>query len=267
MKDEKLENLIRVMQKLRGETGCPWDRLQTHDSLRPYVVEEAYEVIDAIDRRDSAALQEELGDLLLQVVFHAHIAGENGLFNMSDVIDGIVTKLIRRHPHVFGGQDISEEAGVRKRWEEIKKEEKAARGAKDPELLEIESPLPALLKARKVQEKASLVGFDWPDIKGPLDKINEELKELTDVYQLGLKERIEEELGDLLFAVVNLSRFMKVDPELALNRAVRKFQFRFRYVEEKARECGLDISHKQLNLEQADYWWDEAKKKDKEKKK
>lgn len=260
-----LHKLIRVMRMLRGAKGCPWDRRQDHYSLRPYLVEEAYEVIDAIDSGDSESLRDELGDLLLQVVFHAQIADENNLFDMGDVIDGIVKKLIRRHPHVFGGVLVKGAAGVKKRWEEIKKEEKEAKGQADLSLT-VDSKLPALLKARKVQEKASLVGFDWHSIEGPFDKLKEELNELFHAYQSGLKERIEEELGDLLFAAVNVSRFMKVDPELALSRAVKKFQLRFRFIEDKARELGMDISNEIPDLNEMDVWWNEAKKKDKEKK-
>lgn len=256
-----LSELISIMAKLRGEEGCPWDREQTHLSLRPYLIEEAYEVIEAIDKGDMRALQEELGDLLLQVIFHAQIAMEEEHFSFSDIINMLITKLIRRHPHVFGSRKISSIREVRKRWEQIKKAERGDRLSARRSVLHIDPALPALMQALKVQEKAADVGFDWQSIEGPLEKLKEEQNELMHAYHGGLRERIEEELGDFLFALVNVSRFMGVNPELALSAATRKFMDRFAYIEDKAREKGGDVAD--YDLSQLDCWWKEIKKKSK----
>lgn len=249
----RLGDLLTVMARLRR--GCPWDRRQTHHSLRPYLIEEAYEVVAAIDQQDMAAIQEELGDLLLQVVFHSQIARENGDFTIYEVIAGIVNKLTRRHPHVFGKETIATEEKVIKRWQQIKSQEKGGRG---PDLRAISFGLPSLLKALKVQQKASEVGFDWPTVDGALDKLREELLELEDAYRQGHWAKIEEELGDFMFAAVNVSRFLKMNPELALDKAVTKFITRFEYIRRQVEGSNRPFSS--YTLEQLDEWWEEAKK-------
>lgn len=245
------------MDKLRSSKGCPWDREQTHQTLRPYLVEEAYEVISAIDQGSPTALREELGDLLLQVVFHSQIARERGLFNIWQVIEGIVDKLIRRHPHVFSGESASTADRVWKRWQQIKSEERG--GGKAQSRLKEEAHLPALLRARKVQQQASALGFDWRDTGGALEKLKEELQELEDAYREGLPAKIEEELGDFLFATVNLSRFLKQDPEVALGRALRKFMERFCFIERQVALSGRGFTH--FSLEELDQWWEMSKHK------
>ncbi|MGI6658602.1 MAG: nucleoside triphosphate pyrophosphohydrolase [Dethiobacteraceae bacterium] len=247
-------DLLQVMRRLRGINGCPWDQEQDHRSLKPYLLEEAYEVLAAIDSNDSANLCEELGDLLLQVVFHSEIAAENQQFTFYDVITGIVEKLIRRHPHVFADGKAHDAAAVMQKWEEIKKAEKKDRQT----IFTVENYLPALLRAQKLQRKAASVGFDWPDAAGAWDKLQEELAELKDAYLTGDEAKIEEELGDLLFATVNVARFLNLDAEQALAAAVRKFYQRLLFVEAQARAAGKELSA--FSLTQLDAWWDEAKK-------
>lgn len=249
--------LAWIVERLRAPEGCPWDRRQSHRSLRPYLLEEAHEVIAAIDSGNETALCEELGDLLLQVVLHGQIARESGAFDLFAVIEGIISKLIRRHPHVFGKEQISTEDGVRRRWQQIKGKEKGGRGS----LVQVEEGLPALLRARKVQEKAAAVGFDWPDASGAVLKLKEELAELEDAYRMGDPAKIEEELGDFIFAAVNVSRFFQVDAELALGRAVHKFIRRFQYVEARVACSGREFTS--FTLEELDRWWEKAKNKGK----
>jgi tetrapyrrole methylase family protein/MazG family protein len=248
-----LEDLLRVMRSLRGSSGCPWDREQDHRSLRPYLLEEAYEVLDAIDRNDTGELCEELGDLLLQIVFHSQIAHEEKDFSFYDVIAAITEKLIRRHPHVFGGAEAKTADDVISSWQRIKKDEKDDRKS----LFTLESYLPALLRAQKIQRQASSVGFDWPDASGAWDKLSEELKELKDAYNQQDEVKIEEEMGDLLFAVVNVARFLQVDAEQALGRGTSKFYKRLRFVEEMARAQGGEMSD--YPLSKLDEWWEDAK--------
>lgn len=248
-----LGGLVRIMERLRSPQGCPWDRRQDHRSLRPYLVEEAHEVIAAIDSGNDSALREELGDLLLQVVFHCQLAREKGSFDIFAVIEGIASKLVRRHPHVFSRERIATVDGVLRRWQQIKAEEKG----EPRSLLRVEESMPALLRARKVQEKAAAVGFDWPDSSGAVAKLKEELTELEDAYREGDPARIEEELGDFFFAAVNVSRFYGLDAELALGRAVHKFARRFRYIEEQVDRTGQDFTS--FTLEELDKWWEEAK--------
>ncbi len=263
---KELERLEAVMERLRGEAGCPWDRKQTHTTLRPYLLEEAYEVLEAIDNGSPSQLQEELGDLLLQVVFHAQIAREKGEFTLAGVIKGITEKLIRRHPHVFGGEKVDGIAGVMKNWDQIKAEEK--KEAPASALDGIPASLPALLRAAKVQEKASRLGFDWPDIKGPLAKVKEEIKEFRRAWKAWEKaankkereekhKKMEEEFGDILFALVNAGRFLGIQPEPALNMVTEKFCRRFRAMEEMARRRGLDLAN--MTLEEMDCLWEESK--------
>ncbi|HHX78091.1 MAG TPA: nucleoside triphosphate pyrophosphohydrolase [Firmicutes bacterium] len=249
-----LGSLLKLMETLRSPAGCPWDREQDHRSLRPYVLEEAYEVVDAINKGDRASLVEELGDLLLQVVFHAQIAREKGAFNIYHVIDGIVEKIIRRHPHVFSSLKLTSSKEVLKTWQEIKEGENEARR----DLANTGRELPALLRANKIQSRAAALGFDWPDIKGALEKLAEELAELKAVYNTADTDKIEEELGDVFFALVNVSRFLQINPEVALTAANDKFCRRFAYIDKQVKERGGDFS--QFNLEQLDAWWEEAKK-------
>lgn len=253
------EDLVGIMEILRSPDGCPWDREQTHETLKPYLIEEAYEVLDAIDRQDLYELEEELGDLLLQVVFHAAIAEENGYFNIHDVTTGISEKLLRRHPHVFGDIHVDGSDEVLTNWEAIKKEEKQE-DMHIESMERIPNGLPALMRAYKIQKKAADVGFDWDHIKDAIAKIHEELDEFLEIYENGEPERISEELGDLLFAVVNVCRFLKVRPEVALSHTNEKFLRRFRYIEEKTLEKGKNLNN--MSLEEMDNLWNIAKKLD-----
>ena len=246
--------LVDIMRRLRAPGGCPWDRVQTPESLRKHILEEAYEVVEAIDLKDARLLVEELGDLLLQIVFQARIAEEAGGFSMQDVVDGITEKLIRRHPHIFGDVQVSDAAAVLANWEAIKRKEKPERKSR---LDGVPKDLPALSAAAKLQGKAADVGFDWQDIAPVVEKCREEWRELLAAMEEKDAAPIEEELGDLLFAVVNLSRFLKVNGELALLAANRKFKRRFRFVEEKVEAAGGDW--KKYTLDELDAFWNEAK--------
>jgi MazG family protein len=249
-----LDQLRAIVAALRAPNGCPWDQEQTHASLRAGLLEEAYEVTAAIDAADDANLREELGDLLLQVVFHAQIAEEEGRFAFDAVALGIAQKLVRRHPHVFAGESAADSAEVLVRWEEIKRQERG--GAAEESALDGVSPgLPALQYAAKIQKRAAKVGFDWQEAQPVLEKIREELAEVEADLQAGLP--MEEELGDLLFAVVNLARKLEVDAEVALSGATRKFGRRFRGVEELARKRGIGMAGSPL--EALDQLWDEVK--------
>ncbi len=251
-----LGELTAIMEKLRAEDGCPWDRKQNHLSLRQYLIEEAYEVVSAIDDHNDQELLEELGDLLLQVIFHSQIAREEGRFTMADVIEAITGKLKRRHPHVFGSRKAADAEAVKTLWEEIKAGERKL--AQSRNVLAVDQGLPALLKAFKLQKKAAALGFDWPTAEGPLEKAGEELAELSAALKSGEQEAIEEELGDFLFSIVNLSRFLKVNPELALGKTILKFNERFSYIIEKVEYTGKSFD--QFSLEELDQWWNEAKK-------
>ncbi len=256
----KLEDLIEIMAKLRGNPGCPWDKAQTHESLKPYVIEEAYEIVDAIDRNSTEDLIEELGDLLLQIVFHCRIAEERGVFDMSDVIEGVCEKMIRRHPHIFGDLAVDGTEQVLRNWEEIKREEKDMKSESES-MMNLPKALPALMKAFKVQEKAARIGFDWDDVKGAVDKLYEELDELQEVYNAGNSDKIREEMGDLLFACVNVARFLDVEPELALNDAVKKFITRFNFVEEAAAKSDKEL--KDMSLQEMEKLWQQSKNQEK----
>ena len=249
-----LGDLVKVMDRLRGPDGCPWDKEQTHSSLKKYLIEEAYEVLDAIDDKNVNKLCEELGDLLLQIVFHAQIASEQGSFHINDIIVGITEKLIRRHPHVFEGLQVDSAGEVVINWENIKEKEKE----KGSVLEDIPRNLPALMRAEKIQKKAARVGFDWPSIEGPWLKVKEELGELEEVIKLDEGARVKEELGDLFFAIVNVGRFLELDCEEALQSTNAKFIRRFSYIERQVKEKKLTWN--ELNLEYMDKLWEEAKK-------
>lgn len=249
-----ITKLTGIMSKLRSPEGCPWDQEQTHDSLKPCLIEESYEVLEAIEAKDMYNLAEELGDLLLQVVFHAQVAQESGDFEFHDVLREIIHKLIRRHPHVFGDVQVNNSAEVVRNWDQIKKEEKSDQERKNS-LFEFPRGLPALMLAAKTQKKVGKVGFDWPDLQGPFAKVYEELKELEEA--IAEKKGIQEEFGDTLFALVNLSRFLKLDPEESLRRTVRKFQTRFIKMSELALLDGKELEN--LSLEQMDQYWEMAK--------
>jgi tetrapyrrole methylase family protein/MazG family protein len=255
-KFKTMEELVELMNTLRGEGGCPWDQEQTRESLKPYLLEESYEVLDAIEKEDMDLLVEELGDLLLQVVFHAQIAREEGEFDIQDVITGIVNKLMIRHPHVFGDAIATSESGALKSWEAAKREQKGITSYTQT-LADIPQALPNLMRSYKVQQKAALAGFDWDDVKDAFAKVEEELEEVREVYNTGNREIIEEEIGDLLFAVVNVARFLKVQPELALRGTIEKFISRFRYIEETALQKGKKID--KMTLQEMDELWNEAK--------
>ena len=248
--------LIEIMARLRAADGCPWDRKQDHLSLRQYLIEEAYEVVAAIDSGDDREIIDELGDLLLQVIFHSQIGREENRFDFSDVVEAINKKLIRRHPHVFGSRNAVDVDAVKVLWEEIKSAEREEE--QNSFSLEVDEALPALLRAYKLQKKAAKVGFDWPTIEGPLEKAREELSELEEACTSGRQEAIEEELGDFLFTLVNLARFLNVNPELALGRTTGKFISRFRYVVDQVEKSGKNFND--FTLDQLDNWWNEAKK-------
>ncbi len=246
------DKLLEVMARLRQPGGCPWDIEQTHASLRPYLLEETFEVLEALDMGDMHKLCEELGDLLLQIVFHAELAQERHDFTAADVVKGLVEKLVRRHPHVFAGVQVVSAGEVAVNWDRIKEEET---GRRSSVLDGLTKGLTSLMYARKVQSRAAKVGFDWPDQDGPAEKIREELAEL--LAASSRQEQIEE-LGDLLFAVVNLSRFLDIEPELALRGSVDKFIKRFKYIEENCRQKDVDIQH--MSLEEMEKLWQLAKR-------
>ena len=254
-----IDDLLEIMRILRSPGGCPWDREQDHASIRKSLIEETYEVIEAINREDDVLMCEELGDVLLQVVFHAQMAQERNAFDFAAVCDGICKKLIERHPHVFGDTvaDTSDEVLVN--WEQIKSRSKNRKTQTD-KMLAVPRELPALMRSTKIQEKAAKVGFDWPDAQGAFDKVDEETRELREACGSGDGKRIREELGDLLFSVVNVSRFLNVDAEEALTDASDKFLRRFSIVEKLADERGMDM--KSSSIEQLDLLWEEAKKSD-----
>lgn len=249
-----LEDIIKT---LRSPGGCPWDIVQTHKSLRRNLIEEVYEVIEAIDLENKDLLCEELGDLLMQIVFHARMAEEAGYFSMQDVIDGITEKLIRRHPHVFGDVSVKDAGEVLVNWEAIKRAEKKDRKSV---LDGVPKDLPALMASYKLQNKASKVGFDWPDIEPVWDKLTEEVRELEEATVEKSPEHIAEEVGDVLFTMVNLARFLKIDPELALNAANRKFRRRFSYIENQVK--ANHQKWEQLSLIELDDLWQQAKEQD-----
>ncbi len=254
-----MQRLLGIMARLRDpEGGCPWDRQQTFKTIAPYTVEEAYEVADAIERGDLVELQSELGDLLLQVVYHARMAEEQGAFGFDDVAKGIADKLVARHPHVFGGAEIEDAEHQTRDWETRKAGERAERAVHGT-LDGVALGLPGLTRAEKLQKRAARVGFDWPELPPVFAKLREELAELEHEVGSGApRERVEDELGDVLFAVANLARKLGVDPEQALRGTNRKFERRFRHVEARLRE--RDLKPEEAGLETMDAYWDEAKR-------
>jgi tetrapyrrole methylase family protein/MazG family protein len=258
------EELVRIIDKLRSPGGCPWDREQTHQSLKPMMIEEAYEAVEAIDRGDDEELAGELGDLLLQVVFHSRIAIEDSRFSITDVIRQVTEKMVRRHPHVFAHDKAETADDVLRSWEAIKAAEIAAKGKAAEDggsmLDSVSRGLPAVMEAYQMTTKVSRVGFDWPDVAGVLEKLEEEAEELKAATRLPEPSHsaVYEEVGDLLFAVVNVARLLGVDPESALKASNRKFRRRFRHIEDRLREQGRKPADS--NLEEMDGFWDEAKR-------
>ncbi len=252
MAQEEFDRLVRIMDRLRQPDGCPWDRKQTHRSLRQYLLEETYEVLEALDEEDFAALKEELGDLLLQIVFHAQLAKEEGHFTIDDVARAISDKLVRRHPNVFGDVVIKTAEEQSKNWELLKKQE-----GRSSAIEGVPKELSALLRAWRIQQKAAQVGFDWDNTDDVWAKVDEELAELREAAESGDLDKIEDEFGDVLFALVNLSRFLKVNPEDALRRTVNKFIHRFQQVEATLRERGK--SPEESDLAEMDAIWNQIK--------
>ena len=258
--NELFEELVRIMARLRGENGCPWDREQTHQSIKPYFVEETYEVLEAIDEGDADKLCEELGDVMLQVVFHARMAEEAALFQIGDVLRAITEKLVRRHPHVFGTVQADTAQEVLFNWEQIKKMERQNAKGHASLLDGVPRELPALLRAHRLQEKASRVGFDGKEARDVLAKVDEELGELRAAMESEQPDRMEAELGDLLFSLVNLSRFITVNPEEALRKTIARFIARFQYIEEELTRRGSTPG--QVTLAEMDALWSEAKRRE-----
>ncbi|MBE6774069.1 MAG: nucleoside triphosphate pyrophosphohydrolase [Ruminococcaceae bacterium] len=249
-------DLLEIMEHLRSPGGCPWDAEQTHESIRNSFIEETYEVIEAINKKDKELLQEELGDVLLQVVFHARMEEEEGSFNFSDVCDGICKKLVERHPHVFGDVNVENTDDVLRNWDTIKRKSKGQK-TQGSAMEKIPRELPALMRSEKIQSKARKAGFDWDEIDGALEALESEIRELREAMQSGEKKEIENEMGDVLFSCVNVSRFLDVDPELALTASNEKFITRFLEVERLAKEQGINMKEK--SIEELDELWKQAK--------
>jgi tetrapyrrole methylase family protein/MazG family protein len=264
MKDRdpaSFEKLLSLMNVLRSEKGCPWDREQTRQSLKPFMIEETYEVLEAIDHGETGPIMEELGDLLFQVVFHAQIAQELGEFSMEDIIQTLSQKMVRRHPHVFGQVKATTSQEVLVNWEAIKRKENKGSSRRRSVLEGVPALLPALLSAYRLQEKASRVGFDWEEINQVIDKVKEECKELRQAIEEKDKDRQDQEFGDLFFALVNLARFLDIHPEEALRKTNRRFTQRFQHVEQRLAEQGKDPQ--EASLTEMDALWEEAKREEK----
>ena len=251
----KFDELVDIVSKLRGPGGCPWDREQTRESLKPFLVEEFYELIDAIDENDNAGIKEEMGDLLFQIVLQSQLFSEEGKFNVNEVVDGIARKMVKRHPHVFGDKVLETLDEVEVWWEEHKRKE--GKGY-DSAIGGVPRSLPALLRAQKIQLKATKVGFDWERIDDAFCKIEEEIKEFREAVERNDRDEIEDELGDLFFVLVRIANFVEVNPEDALRRTIRKFISRFSYVENEASKQGRELS--EMTLAEMDALWNEAKK-------
>jgi MazG family protein len=252
------QRLVEIMAKLRAPDGCPWDREQNFDTIKKYTLEETYEVLDAIDRRDFSDLRDELGDFILQAVFYAQMASEEGLFSIGDSLEAINEKLIRRHPHIFANESAQTGTEVLKRWNEIKAEERKLKPGKSQGLLDtVPRALPALVEAQQITSRAAGVGFDWENPGQVLEKLREELAEFEAARATGSHDQTEDELGDLLFVIVNLARFVKVDPEQALRRTNAKFRSRFGHIERRLEEQGRKVSG--TPVEELEALWQEAK--------
>ncbi|MBI3635596.1 MAG: nucleoside triphosphate pyrophosphohydrolase [Candidatus Rokubacteria bacterium] len=251
------ERLLDIMARLRGPGGCPWDRDQTRVSLKPFLIEEAYEVLEAIEADDAGALREELGDLLFQTVFHARIAEERGEFVMTDVLRHLVDKMVTRHPHVFGDADVATPDEALRQWEAIKQREAADKGRRRSVIAGVPRALPALIRAQRLQSKAARVHFDWPDARAAWEKVREEMQEAGEVLATGDRARIEDELGDVLFSVVNVARLSGVDAEDALGRTIAKFQRRFTGMEDDLLVQGKSVSA--ASQEELERSWEAAK--------
>ena len=256
---ERFAELVRIMGRLRAPGGCPWDRKQTFDTIKSYLLEEAYEVMDAIDLRDWDGLKDELGDLMLQPVFFAQMAKDEGLFDIADSLEAINTKLVRRHPHVFADATAETAEDVKHRWDEIKKQEKAEQGiAPHNSVLDgVPRSLPALVEAEKISKKAAGLGFEWPTIDDVIEKLQEEAAELASAQETADKEHIEHEIGDLLFTLVNVARFLKIDPEQALRKTNARFRARFHFVEREVNASGATFA--ETPLERMEELWQAAK--------
>jgi MazG family protein len=260
---EKFQQLVGIMARLRAPGGCPWDREQTFDTIKPFTLEETYEVLDAIDRRDWNDLAEELGDFLLQAVFYAQMASEQDLFRIEDALDAINQKLTRRHPHVFGDETAQSAGDVKKIWGEVKAAEKRDKGRSEEGLLNsVPRTLPALVEAQQIASRAAHVGFDWENPEQVIEKLHEELAELDEARRNAadgkLNAGLEDEIGDLLFVLVNLARFVKVDPEQALRKTNTKFRKRFGFIERKLAERGKKLEDS--NIQEMEALWQEAKR-------
>ncbi|MFQ5561767.1 MAG: nucleoside triphosphate pyrophosphohydrolase [Nitrospinota bacterium] len=266
MEDESkktFSEFVELMKVLRGEGGCPWDREQTHQSIKTNLIEEAYEVLEAIEEENPEKLKEELGDLLLQVVFHATIAEESKTFTAGDVIEAIYQKMVRRHPHVFNGVDVENSKEVLSQWEKIKKSEAGKEGRKS--LLDgVPKEMPALLRANRVQEKAARAGFDWEHADQVFKKVEEEMGEFREAFMKKNNEEMEDELGDLLFSLVNIARFIEVSPEDALKKTIQRFTQRFHFIERAVAGRHREVSD--CTLEELETFWKEAKLEEREKK-
>jgi len=255
---ERFDRLVALMARLRGPDGCPWDREQTFDTIKPCTLEETYEVLDAIDRRDWSGLAEELGDYILQAVFYAQIGSEQGLFTIDDALEAIAEKLLRRHPHIFGEETAANAADVKRIWGEVKTAEKAAQGRQQEGLLAgVPHALPALVEAQQISSRAAGVGFDWENPEQVLDKLAEEVREFAEARGGGSAADLENELGDILFVLVNLARFVKVDPEQALRATNAKFRRRFAYIERRLAERGKKPAD--ATIDEMEALWQEAK--------
>ncbi len=254
----QFNRLVEIMARLRGPEGCPWDLKQNFDSIKPYTLEETYEVLDAIDRRDWPGLADELGDFMLQAVFYAQMAAEQDLFTIDDALKAINEKLIRRHPHIFGTATAETAEDVKRRWDEIKQQEKAGRGEGDQNLLAgVPRSMPALVEAQQIASKAAQVGFDWENVEQVFAKMREELDELAQARESAVAEHIEDEFGDVLFVLVNVARFLKLDPEQALRKTNAKFRKRFAFIEDRLREQGKRLPDS--NITEMEDLWQQAK--------
>lgn len=265
---DPFRRLVRIMQRLQEPNGCPWDREQTHETLKPYLIEEAYEVLDAIDRQDWSALAEELGDVLLQVIFHSVLAERTGKFNIDEVIETASAKMVRRHPHVFGDTEAKTADQVLHNWEQLKAAERREKNHANPQadasatsvLAGVPKALPALLKAQRIQEKAARVGFDWENPLQVLDKVEEEVRELRHAIASNDTAHIREEIGDLIFSLVNLARFMDIDAEDAVRQTGEKFRQRFQFIERKSHELGRPLA--EMSLDEMEGYWQASKNED-----